>query len=418
MNKYIIKALSSLVKFFSIEEDNFDLLNTTEVLLKRNVLVNRLLAITNVLITIFMFILNINSNDITFIDTLVLLIPSIGLNVLITYLVNTKQCDEEKQLLGMYVGVLSVSWIAFRLFATYPAPYTYVFIYFALVVIALFQNRNAMLMGDVFIFVIASYIHFSEMFKDFSPIFTSKGMSLNEITVYTLFLVLFILVLTAMVFFSEYMDKQRKDELAKREKIENEFNDVLFSVFDTIEDFSQVTEDDELSSDYVTALMAKKLGLLLKYEEEKCDQLFSFAIVIGVNNDFSLDYDENQKASLLKDYSKIKYKLNIGQSLLKRTRIKIKCEGMVRSRYESWFVSENFKKIKSEDDSIDNQIVLLCEMYVILRDKQSYKKALPHIKAIKEITDTFNHFFDESLLNTFLENHVEFEVIYERTRSV
>jgi response regulator RpfG family c-di-GMP phosphodiesterase len=243
-------------------------------------------------------------------------------------------------------------------------------------------------------------------------------MSLNEITVYTLFLVLFILVLTAMVFFSEYMDKQRKDELAKREKIENEFNDVLFSVFDTIEDFSQVTEDDELSSDYVTALMAKKLGLLLKYEEEKCDQLFSFAIVIGVNNDFSLDYDENQKASLLKDYSKIKYKLNIGQSLLKRTRIKIKCEGMVRSRYESWFVSENFKKIKSEDDSIDNQIVLLCEMYVILRDKQSYKKALPHIKAIKEITDTFNHFFDESLLNTFLENHVEFEVIYERTRSV
>ena len=53
----------------------------------------------------------------------------------------------------------------------------------------------------------------------------------------------------------------------------------------------------------------------------------------------------------------------------------------------------------------------------MLRDKQSYKKALPHAKAIKDLSETFNHFFDEELMNTFLNNHVEFEIIYERTRN-
>src|SRR5690606_37282306 len=122
------------------------------------------------------------------------------------------------------------------------------------------------------------------------------------------------------------------------------------------------------------------------------------AIVIGVNHDFSFNYSEDEKYSILNDYHKIKYKLGIGNMLLRRTRIRIKCEAMVRSRYESWFISENFRKIKAEDSSLESQIILLCETYITLRERQSYKKALPHVKVVKEITETFAHFFDASLL--------------------
>ncbi|QVK18924.1 hypothetical protein KHQ81_04230 [Mycoplasmatota bacterium] len=409
MNKLIMKLFSLILKFFSLEVDGFDILNSTEVLRRKNVIVNRLLLITNILITIF---IATYYESIGLPKTLSLLIPTILINVLITYFVSSQKDDYEKQVMGMYLAVLSVSYIALRLFFLYPEPYTYIFIYIALVIIALFQNRHAIILGDVLIFSVATFIHISEVGSSSQSLITMQ----HDIMVYTMFLILFIFVITSMVFFSEYMDKERKNELKKREELENEFQNVLWDVFDTIDDFSQVRENDELSNEYVSALMTKRFGFLLKFDEQKCDELFNFAIVIGVNTDFDLHYSEDEKNDLLKDYSKIRYKLGIGNMLLRRTRIRIKSEAMVRSRYESWFVSDNFKKIKAEDSSVENQMVLLCEIYITLREKQSYKKALPHNKAIKELTETFNHFFDEALLNTFVENHVEFEVIYERTR--
>lgn len=408
MSKIIMKVLSGTMKFFTLEVDGFNILDSTEVVHRKNVIVNRLLIITNIIITIFLII---NNKEIPLTKSLSLLIPSIGLNVLIAYFVFNKSKDFEKQLFGMYIGVISVSWIALRLNLIHPAPYTYIFIYFALVVIALYQNRNAIILGDVMIFVIATFLHLSA-YNAIDDLYSAR----NEIIIYIVFLVMFMFVLTSMVFFSEYMDKERKNELKKREELEGEFNHVLFNVFDTIEDFAQVSDEKEMSSEYVIALMAKKMGQLLDFGDKQSDELFSFAIVIGVNNDFSMDSSEEKKADLLKNYEKIRYKLEVGSALLRRTRIKIKSEAMVRSRYESWFISENFKKIKSEDSNIENQIVLLCETYLTLRDKQSFKKSFPHAKAIKELSETFSHFFDESLLNVFLENHFEFELIYEKTR--
>lgn len=422
MSKLLLNLVSGAMKFFSIENESFDILNSTELLRRRNIIVNRLLLVTNILITIFIALYK----NIEPADSISLLLPSIGINVLITYFVFTQKDDYEKQILGMYVAVLSVSYIALRLFYLYPQPYTYVFIYIALVIIALFQNRHAIILGDVLIFFVATFIHLNEMFKirlgaqeDDSPvlsIISNKENASYDVFVYTMFLLLFIVIITSMVFFSEYLDKERKNELKKREELENEFENVVWNVFDTIEDFSQVTDEEELTSDYVSALMTRKLGQFLKFDDKRCEDLFNFAIVLGVNTDFNVSYSVDEKKDLLKDYSKMRRKLGIGSLLLKRTRIRVKCEGMVRSRYESWLLSENFKKIKAEDSSIDNQLVLLSETYITLRDKQSYKKALPHAKAMKELSETFSHFFDSSTLNIFLENHAEFEAIYERTR--
>jgi hypothetical protein len=360
--------------------------------------------------------------SIQFVDTLTILIPTIGINILVWFFVNNNQEDHDKQLLGMYVAVLSVSYLAFRLYFMYPTTYTYLFIYFALAIIALFQNRHAMMIGAVLIFGIASIFHINEInsVKDQAGVFSiisGNEFALRDIAILSILLLLYIFVLASMVIFSEYMDRERKLELQKRSDLEKEFNQVLFSVFDTIEDFSKVSYADELGGEYAAAIMSKKLAILANLSEQEADEVFNFAISTGMNYDFSLDYSEMQKENLLKDYESIKYKLDTGSTLLRRMRIKIKTEALVRSRFEStWSISENFKKIKGEDSSIENQIVLLCDTYVMLRDKQSYKKPIVHIKAIKELSENFNHLFDESVLKVFFENHVEFEVIYEKVR--
>jgi len=292
MNKLIMKVFTQAMKFFSLEVDGFDILDSIEVLRRKNIIVNRLLLTTNILITIFV---TMYQEPIGPTRTLSLLLPAILINVVITYFVSNQKEDYEKQVMGMYLAVLSVCYIAIRLYFLYPAPFTYIFIYIALVIIALFQNRHAIILGDVLIFSVATFIHISEVGSTRElPLISTD----HDIMVYTMFLILFIFVITSMVFFSEYMDNERKNELKKREELENEFQNVLWDVFDTIEDFSQVTDDDELSSEYVSALMAKRTGYLLKYDEEKCDDLFNFAIVIGVNTDFELNYSEEEKEVL------------------------------------------------------------------------------------------------------------------------
>lgn len=411
MNKLLMKAVSLIMRFFSFQFEGFDVLNSTEVLRRKNILVNRILTLANILITIF---IAMYYDTIGLPKSLSLLVPTVLINLLITYFVSTKKDDYEKQLMGMYVAVLSVSYIALRLFVLYPMPFTYIFLYIALVIIALFQNRHAIILGDALILSVASFIHISEVGKGSASTLISEN---HDISVYTMFLILFIFVITSMVFFSEYMDRERRNEFKKREELEQNFKNVLWDVFDTIDDFSQVTEGEESNRDYMIALMAKRLGMLYGFDEQKADEVFNYAIVIGVNNKFDFSYSEEVKQDILSDYSKIRYKLGMGNMMLRRTRIRMKCESMVRSRYESWFISENFRKIKAEDKSIESQIILLCELYVMLRDKQSYKKALPHVKTIKEIVDHFTHFFDENLMNIFTENNVEFEVIYEKINS-
>jgi|GEM_PF-964610 len=408
MNKLLMKVVGLIMRFFSFQFEGFDVLNTTEVLRRKNILVNRILTIANILITVFIVMYY---DSIGLSKSLSLLVPTVLINLLITYFVSSKKDDYEKQLMGMYVAVLSVSYIALRLFVLYPMPFTYIFIYIALMIIALFQNRHAIILGDALILSVASYIHISEISKGSQSTLITDN---HDITVYFMFLILFIFVITSMVFFSEYMDKERRNELKKREELEQHFKNVLWDVFDTIDDFSQVTEGKESNRDYMIAVMAKRLGMLYGFDEQKSDELFNYAIVIGVNSNFDFNYSEETKQDILSDYSKIRYKLGIGNMLLRRTRIRMKCEAMVRNRFESWSLSKN---IKAEDKSIESQIILLCELYVMLRDRQSYKKALPHVKAIKEIVDHFMNFFEEHLMNVFMENNVEFEVIYEKINS-
>lgn len=419
--KSIMKYIQLIINFFSFEVKDFNILDSTEVLRRRNIIVNRVLMLTNIFVTLITLTY---PDSVPFYQTITVLVPTLGINVLIQYFVHHNADDHDKQLLGMYVAVLSVCYLAFRMYFLYPSTYSYFFIYLALAIIALFQNRHAIVLGSTLSFGIITIFHIYDIHKMNTgqvifSIVTSKENAMRDIIILSFLLLFYIFVLTSMVIFSEYMDKERKNELQKRSELEKEFKDVLFNVFDSIEDFARVNDEKELGGDYTVAIMAKKLALMLHLNEQQADHVFQYAIAAGINYDYSLEYDEIEKENLLKDYDSIKYKLDMGSRLMKRTRIKIKVETLVRSRFESnWFLSNNFKQMKGEDSSIENQIVLICDTYVTLRDRQAYKKPLIHGKAIKELSDNFTHIFDEMVLKVFLDNHVEFEVIYDKVREI
>ena len=50
--KRLTKYLQQIINFFKLEQDDFNILDSTELLRRRNILVNRVLMLTNVFVTI------------------------------------------------------------------------------------------------------------------------------------------------------------------------------------------------------------------------------------------------------------------------------------------------------------------------------------------------------------------------------
>ncbi|WP_161625412.1 hypothetical protein [Haloplasma contractile] len=410
-----MKFFTYIMNYFSIEYEDMDLLDQVQVFRRRNIIVNRVLFMINILVTIFIVANPNQIIEVNALESLSLIAPTIGINILMAYFVSHDKDDLEKQTFGMYIVILSIVYLVLRVYYLHPALYTYVLIYLALVMISLFQNKNAMFLGDIMIFVVASIFHILALDQDsiFQTIIPKEVDPQFAVSIYTLFLLLFIFVITSIVLFSEHMENERKQELTKRNEIEGEFKHVIWNVFDTIEEFSESIVEHEKKGIYKIGLISKKLAGFCGFKEQDSLNLFNYSIIHGVHQDFSTHLGTEQKELLLDDYQQLKYKLNTGNNLIRRIRLSNKCNEMVRSRFESWIISQTFKQLKSEDSTKENQMILLAETYVLLRDKKSYKKALTHVKAVKELTDNFNHFFDDNVLSTFLDHHIEFEIIYE-----
>lgn len=392
------KVKESFLNFIMFKTKPVDQLDKKMVILQKNMLVNRVLFITNIFVTVFVIS---KFNEITAGESISLLLPTFALNILLSYFVKSKNPTVEKQTVGMYIVTLVISYLAFRVYDVHQAQYTYVVIYYAVAVIALYQNKNVMILGDVLIFFIATYFHLNVI-----------KVSTYELTVYTLFLLLYMIVMTAFVIVSENLDNERKKELEKRHELETEFNKTVNGIFNTIHEVNELNLEENDSRVFRVGLMAKKLAQLLQLPDKKCKEIFDYATLIGTERDFQ--GVNNGGVDIYKDYENIYHKILIGNNLIRRLNLSFKCDEMVRGRFEKWGGSSRFKKLKPEDSTIENQIVLLLDTYDNLRGKSTYKKSLVHSKAISEIKSSFSHFFDESILEVFFNNDFEFEIIFDR----
>ncbi|HOO44535.1 MAG TPA: hypothetical protein PKU69_05630, partial [Bacillota bacterium] len=246
-----------------------------------------------------------------------------------------------------------------------------------------------------------------------------KGPILTDIFLRTLVLAVFMIAIYSNAYISEDMNNKRKEELIKRRAMEKDFKAVVSDVFDVIGVYKQrgdeQLEKNQDESARRVAEMAAKLGNFLGYSSKLCEELFDFSTIhIDKKDLLSLDdYDKKERLEE-KDFLKIREKTIIGSVIIKRLQLEKKGEDIVRAHFEKTVTKDFTKEMNGIQNNRESQVILICEIYEILRQARNYKRELAHQRAIDLIQLEFYPYFDPQIVDRFIKYSDEFEAIYYR----
>ena len=206
------------------------------------------------------------------------------------------------------------------------------------------------------------------------------------------------------------MQEERKKELNKRRKVQEDFTNVVTKIFDvTLSDSNSFNEEERRNANIVS-LMTKKLSSLLSLDPKKCEELVRFSkIHIEKNVSFDNSCFENEDEK----FENLRQQTELGSTLISRLQLTRKSEDIVRSVLEGSDTPEFIARQREILNSIDSQIVLICDIYVILRSVQSYKKAFNHKNTMNYFDTKFKIFFDPVVYDRFYRFSSDFELIYD-----
>jgi response regulator RpfG family c-di-GMP phosphodiesterase len=303
----------------------------------------------------------------------------------------------------------------------------YSLIYFALVVIALYQDPKLLNVVFKVTIIVMTIIHVIILYPlytyadNFSNLWTfltaNNAAALIDIFLRTLVLAIFMIGLYSTVKISEDINNKRKSELLKRQAMEKDFKSVVSDVFDVITVYKQRGED-EFEKNYASnakriAEMAAKLGNFLGYSSKLCQEIYDYCL-IHVDKQEILTLNElNEKEHLEeKDYQKIREKTIVGSVIIKRLQLDKKAEDIVRAHFEKTVNQDFIKEMNGIQNNRESQVILLSHIYDILRSVRNYKRELKHQRAIDLIRLEFYPYFDPQIVDRFLKYADDFESIY------
>lgn len=112
----------------------------------------------------------------------------------------------------------------------------------------------------------------------------------------------------------------------------------------------------------------------------------------------------------------MKTHVDIGYELIKKMKLGILAENIVRYHHEKWDGSGYNSKLKGELIPLEARIVALADVYDALRQKRSYKEEFTHEKAVQIIKEESGKSFDPTLVKLFLSNNNIFEDIFNKSQ--
>jgi len=433
-----ISNLYQRVKFFFINKFSFeagvDILDETQVLYRRNLVIRNITWITNIVFILFTLI---GSGGVSrSVNIIITIIFSQSLRKVIS----EKPTSLQKQQMGEYISGVYILLMAVAvylklrftlgdelvggLFSITQAGYA--LIYFALVVIALYQDSKLLSVVFKVTIVAMTIIHLVVLYPvylyatDFITLWAYiKGPILTDIFLRTLVLAVFMIALYSNAKISEDMNLKRKEELIKRRAMEKDFKAVVSDVFDVIGVYKQrgdeLLEKNQEASSRRVAEMAAKLGNFLGYSSKLCQELFDFSTIHIDKKDFLTIDDYNEKDRLEEnDFLKIREKTIIGSVIIKRLQLEKKGEDIVRAHFEKTVNKDFQKEMNGIQNNRESQVILLCELYEILRQTRNYKRELKHQRAVDLIQLEFYPYFDPQIVDRFIKYSDDFEAIYYR----
>lgn len=447
--KRFIKKLSDRFNF----EAGVDILDDTSVLYRRNKVNKNILLVANIVLILFTFIGNQNPN---WIITAGFGILMFAINTTLTRIINEEPRTLLKQQMAMYIGsiyilmaslgVYTKLMVSARTFdglssggeftglAAYVIAATdlsiaqagYILIYFALVVVALYQDSTLLRILFKWVLVFMTIIHLFIMYplyahagsirELYNYLFTAPHSNISiDIVLRTIVLIVFYIALYSSVSISEMMNYKRKEELIKRRELEIDFKGVVGDVFDVINVFNSHSINQNMEDSHRVAEIASRLGNVLGLSANVCTEIYDYSIIhIDQVNELNILEYEDKEVLSERDYSQIREKTILGSVIIKRLQLNQKSEDIVRSHFEKTNDQLFTERVKRIQRSQEGQIILLAEIYDILRQQRNYKNTLNHKRAIDLLRLEFFEYFEPYILDRFMKYQMEFDAFYSK----
>lgn len=420
------RSFSSLFNEWFGFENGIDISNETQVLFRRNIVIKNIIFVSNLvysaLMTIVSFITKTNSN---WILTAILFPLTFLINSTLKKMIYTHKDDMMHQTIAMYIACFYMflsSVIIYMKMKTSGASFGeagYMLIYYALVIVSLYQNKKLLKTISKWFIVIITILHFTITYNMISTDFEGntfqqiieflRSEAFADIILRTIVLASFILVLYVIVAITQYMQDQRRLELIKREEVQDEFTDIVKEMFDVTLSNDIISDDDRQHIEIVS-MVSKHFSEILGYSTTKASKLYEFS---RITIDMHVDLNTDKIASKDERFIHLSNQAKLGNEIIKRFELDRLADSIIRTSVEGATIEtqNSGKLIKQKTE--EEQIVLLSDMYVTLRSLRSYKRPYPNKMAIETLNKEFKQFFDSYLFERFIRFSDEFEKIYD-----
>jgi HD-GYP domain-containing protein (c-di-GMP phosphodiesterase class II) len=412
-------------KFFGFEQ-GVDITNDVAVLYRRNVVIKNIVFVSNIMYSIILFILSLSTEG-EVSDWVVAFIAfplTYVINKFLKKLINMDPNDKTKQSVAMYVSAFYIFFSSILIYARlYQKEYfetgAYILMYYAVVVISLYQEKKLMSSSFQGLLALLTVIHFiwtynvqqlvgGETIIEFLPRFV-RLPEFSDILLRTLLFILFYFVVYAIVSMGQYMQEERKLELIKRRQVQRDFSHIVGDLFSVVFSSSYTLMDKRHA--YQVQQMAEKLGNYYGLSQGKITEMNQYAMI-------HLQYQEiknllNDKNSFdEKEYDILKEKTELGSQIAKRLQLAQKCEDIARAHIEDTANEKFLKEMLIIQPEIEAQIILLADLYITMRGPKSYKRPMAHGIVLKSFQSELVNYFDYDLKERFLKFHDEFAEMY------
>jgi len=385
--------------------------------------------VTNLMYSVILFILSItNTNPDTKISnwviTVIIFPITFAINKLLKKLIWLDKSDRTKQMVAMYVASLYIFFSAILIYARlYSIDYfetaAYILMYYAVVVISLYQEKKVLSGSFQGLLALLTFIHLvwtynfqglvnGQTITEFLPYFI-KLPEFSDILLRTLLFILFYVVVYAIVSMGQYMQEERKSELMKRRQVQKDFSHIVGDLFSVVFSSSYALMDKRYA--YLVQQMSERMGSYYGLSGDEVNDMNHYAMIhlqfSEIKNmlDDINHYDEQT-------FELLKAKTELGSQIARRLQLAQKCEDIARAYIEET-INENFiKDMLDIQPEIESQIILLSDLYMTMRGPKSYKRPLAHSIVVKAFQNELGTFFDYNLKERFLKFNDEFLEMY------
>jgi hypothetical protein len=412
-------------KFFGFEQ-GIDITDDVAVLFRKNVVIKNIIFVTNIMYSVILLILSFSSQSTVsdWVITVIIYPITYVINKMLKKLIFLDQKDKTKQMVAMYVASLYIFFSSVLIYARlYNKEYfetgAYILMFYAVVVISLYQEKKVLSGSFSGLLAILTFIHLvwtysfqnlvnGQTFFEFLPNFIALP-EFSDILLRTLLFILFYVVVYAIVSMGQYMQEERKLELIKRRQVQRDFSHIVGDLFSVVFSSSYALLDKRHA--YLVQQMSEKMAHYYGISGDHINEMNQYAMIHLKFNDIKdmLDdmnhYDEQT-------FDLLKAKTELGSLIARRLQLAQKCEDIARAYTEDTINEQFIKEMLDIQPDIESQIILLSDLYITMRGPKSYKRPMSHSIVLKAFQNELGTFFDYNLKERFLKFNDEFLEMY------